>query len=271
MLQLLKPTILTIVLTAFISCSSDENKNLDPTKPTTKTILIPKKISAIENYFNIEKYTVEFNYTDDFLIANFVLKNNNKQIHTKAEYEDGKLARFYNDTSDTNNVAILNYNNKNQLIGMDTPHLPTMIFSYNTNNQVIETNIDHLLVSKYTYDTTGNIEKAKMVVTVPGQTAIEKRKFTYDDKNPPFKYTNYSFELDVSELLSEINFIYKPTNNPLTEESDNGGEADNLYNYKYEYTYNEYDFPITIKKITNSGKVLEERTYEYEVHIINID
>lgn len=270
-MQLFRQIALFSVLTTIFSCTSNDNKDIDPDNPTTKTILVPKKITAIENYFTTEKFTIDFNYTEDFLIADFTLKGSNKEIQTKAEYENGRLVKFYNDTNDTSNVATFNYNTENQLIGMDTPYLPTTIFSYNTENQVVETSIEQLLVSKYNYNSIGNIEKAKIAITAPGQSLIEQRKFTYDDKNTPFKYTNYSFELDVSDLTSEINFIYMPINNVLTEESDNGEDAENLYQFKYEYTYNKYDFPITIKKITNTGKILEERTYEYEVHVIEVE
>lgn len=276
MLRFLKPFAFVFVLTAFFSCSSDDNNNPgepDPLPdPETITVLLPKRVVAFEDYFAKEEYTIDLNYTEDFLLSGFTLETSkgDKQ-ETKAEYEEGKLIKFHNNISDPNSTVIFNYNDNNQLVGMEAAIMPTLHFSYNTNNQVAEASMDQLLVSTYQYNAVGNIEQAKIVITAPGQTVVEQRKFTYDNKNTPFKHTNYSFELDASELLSEINFIYKPIHNILTEKSDNGEDAENLYNYTYEYIYNDHDFPTTVRKITPSGKILEERIYEYEVHVIEVE
>lgn len=276
MLRFLKPITFAFVLTAFFSCSSDDNNNPgepDPLPdPETITVLLPKRVVAFEDYFAKEEYTIDLNYTEDFLLSGFTLENNkgDKQV-TKAEYEDGRLVKFHNNIGDPNSTVIFNYNDNNQLVGMEAAIMPTLHFSYNTNNQVAEASMDQLLVSTYQYNALGNIEQAKIVITAPGQTVVEQRKFTYDNKNTPFKHTNYSFELDASELLSEIDFIYKPIHNILTEESDNGEDAENLYNYTYEYIYNDHDFPTTVRKIIPSGKILEERIYEYEVHVIEVE
>lgn len=270
MLRFLNYLLITLTTIILFSCSSDDTKTPEKKSDNKviKTILLPKKITMTDNSYTTIHYTIDFKYTDDFLISGFILKTTGIELRSKAVYENGKLTHFHNNIDDSNATATLDYNDKNQITSISVPNTPSLRFIYNTKNQVIESNIDHIYKTNFSYDKKGNIEKAKMLITIPGQTEVEQRKYTYDDKNTPFNNTNYSFEVDTSDLFSDLNFIYKPMNNVLTEESDNEIGIDNLYKYKYEYTYNEYDFPITIKKITNSGKILEERTYEYEIHII---
>lgn len=269
MISLLRPLAFLLVLTSFMACTSDDTNPLDPDPdpaPEFTTLLLPKKITGIN-----EAYTIDFHYTDSFLLDNFTLKNDTGILQeAKAIYEQERLVTLYNHAPDENSAVSFSYNEDHQIVKIESENTPTISYTYNDKKQVTQSKIDHLLLSKYTFNALGTIEKSELIVTVPGQLMTKTHTYTYDEKNHPFQNTNYNFELNVSELLNYTNLVYVPSHNITKEYTVDPATGIETLLYTYEYQYNEYDYPVRIRKNDAAGTLLEERTYEYEIHQIEI-
>lgn len=242
-------SIVLLMFITFISCSENDNA---PLLPVATPVLVDKITSTV--YYGNESETSVHNYT---YIGNVLTKvssgpyrqefiyDNTKIIEVKL-YSNDILAKtstlIYNGdhmattitSGDYSEKADYNYNNNLSSITFSN-FSNAQWFNYQTNN--------------YTFTVENNISTKLKTVA---QANSSRSEFTYDTANNPMRDMNKYYRL-VTEFEG---FDPKNNNNPLTQTSFSPAESSIAVTYYYEYTYNENQFPVQIRRKSADGSLI---------------
>lgn len=251
------------------SCSTESVDNQE--EETTDSTLLKK---IVYNKGTSDEYTEVFNYIDGNKLKSVDAGDGYKNVYTYDEnnnlvkdefFESGKLIAS----------VVLEYNSDKKIAkytetffegsGLDDRQYEK-VFTYNNNDTIT----NEVYVN---YSNSGFELGWTETITLDGKNIAEilhdngyKITYKYDGKNNAFKNIH---SIEVLNILSENEFgsiIYGNTSNILTYVESDTSISDN-YNDKYEYTYNENNYPITCTYTSiygNGSEDIETIEYFYE-------
>jgi YD repeat-containing protein len=233
-----------ISLLIFTGCSSDDNSNGDNNQLTK---LKPSSYTVTES--DGDNWRLNFEYS-----GNLISKITTDYGTTITYNYDGdrliSLTTSQNGESETTNFIYEN----NRLVETRTDDLSDIYkFSYNNSGQVNKVNwiaAGNDNISFIKYDNRGNvIEYADDFSTI---------KFSYDDKNNPFK--NVFPQLDAGVWWPWYRSLI---NNQLEVSEKLAQESTFSTKYTYEYDFNENSFPTQRRQVRDDGTIGETVNYIY--------
>ncbi len=267
----LKHLLLLIFCVGLFNCETESTDPLEPEMETDNTLI--KRIvfneGTSDEYTEVYSYTDgnklmsvddgfgfknEFTYDGDFLVKDNAFINGELAASVDIVYNsDEKIASYTETFFEPSGLDDRKFRND---------------FTYNNDGTLTNKHYVNFSNSGFELDYTETI-----ILDGNGKNIIEisdnddyKVSYTYDDKNNAFKNIH---AIEVLNILGENEFgaiIYGNTNNIISL-VENGTPGSGLYNDKYEYTYNENNYPKTcIYKSSYDGvpEDIETLTFYYE-------
>ncbi len=250
--------VLILTFSVFVSCSKDNNS---------------------ENQLVIKKVTEEVFYSNssDVSIQTFIYENNK---FIKSIGSDGKYVCFVYDgdkITKTNRFSANNEFLKSTNLTYDGANLVKVesdngesrsVFFYQ-NGKLSRQEAGYIINSEYApsakleYSFDGNNNLVQVLNTSYYQNVTtSKSVYTYDDKNNPTKnmnkYLRLIFSTEGINGLSENNRVSQDSYFPISNTTPD--------KYKYEYIFNNDNYPTTIKRLTQSGRLISNTTIEYQIN-----
>lgn len=287
MKKFLKPTVLSLIALAILSCSSDDNKSNDDF--ITQDITVLRSIHD-SNYYKIKGESefklvstnlIEYNYNDITQLKNILstdtkmkVEGDKKQetkdiIEDEIQYgENGKIKSIKTTNKTEGEIIseiVFEYDENNRIIkSFDKVDKITEVFEYNTENLPVKSIISQegnptSDINVYKYEN-GNLISAEKLQSKEDEKDITY--FEYDNYNSPFKdmsVNNFSFEHDYVDGLS---YAYTVKNNILAYHSEYNKDK-----VEIKYNYNQQNYPIQAETIEvepsgNEFKTITKYTYQ---------
>jgi hypothetical protein len=263
----------TISIAVFaISCSSDETNTINSNRPSLSQasvrMLQIKKVTQLTYYSSVsfDMAETDFIYNGNRLIGLHTIDDMNRIYDSELLYNGLKIIQinqvengtpsdtthiFYNGNMISSTISDQNQNyrtdysfnngyissRRQYYIGNDVPELlGTVNFTYQSGNVVEE------------------VRSSAALGSVPSHIT-----YTYENKNNPTRGMNKYFQV----LFGNEGFDGLSRNNPITRSYYNEGNESNITTQDYQMVYNSDNFPINIKRFSNSGALISDTTIEY--------
>ncbi|MFH4965267.1 hypothetical protein V8G69_09720 [Gaetbulibacter sp. M235] len=252
----------TLCLT-FFACSTESTDTPEEENPADNTLL--KKI--IYNKGTVDEYSETYNYNGNKLIS-VVGTDGSEEWKNVYTYDDNDnlIKDDYFDADGHIASVVLEYNSENKIATYTETFLESSGLGDRKYKSVFTYNNDGTLTNKvYVSYSNSDFELGwTETITLNGKNIAEiaddegyKISYGYDDKNGMFKNIH---AIEVLNILSENEFgayIYGNTNNIVSYVESDTSISGN-YNDKYEYTYNEKNYPKTCIYTSQYGNGYED-------------
>ena len=267
----LKQILLIVLCSTLFNCETESTDTTDNSSNDDSTLI--KRI--VYNKDTSDEFTEIYNY-DGNKLTSIDLSDNSKYVYS---YDDNNnlVGENYFEEDELIVSIDIEYNTEDKIAtytetffepsGLDDRQYE-YIFTHNNDGTItnqIYVNYDNSDFELSRTETiTLNGENIASISDDDGYTI----SFTYDDKNNAFKNIH---AIEVLNILSENEFgafIYGNTNNITSYiESDDSSNSDDNFTDRFEYTYNEKNYPITniyTSQYGNEDADVETIEYFYE-------
>lgn len=262
----LKQVLLFTLCITFFGCSSESDGEPNPNPDSEDSTLIKR---IVYNGGTEYEYTETFNY-DGNKLTSLDYGDDTKNIYT---YNNGNLVKDdYFLEGILQASTSLQYNSNGKLSTyIETFYEASGLGDRKYKHNIVYNNDDTITNEVYVsfsgsdfeLDYTETITLNKKNITKIADNEENEINYSYDTKNGVFKNI---YAIEVLNILSENEFgalIYGNTNNVTSYIESDSDSSDN-YNDRYEYVYNDKDYPKTGIYTSEYGTIDEDiETLEY--------
>jgi len=263
--QKLKKLLLIIAVLLAVSCSSD-----DSVEAVSQQVLVIKKIVETQYYSggDFQDIIRDFTYENEQLVFQKMTIPSETYPHdyiTKYIYEGEKVIQtidYIDEEERFSKTYVYDGDFMKQIIPNERAGIQTD-FTYT--NGVLASAVSGYFVNEHyvwTGETSFNFISGNLAdKTVESNSTISpvtKTNYRFDNKKNPGKFMNkslrYLFSKDGFDLMSQNNVVSsQEESTAVYPQSD-----------RYEIIYNEYDYPVEIKRIDNEGNLNSKIKIEYQ-------
>lgn len=265
-MKLYKNTLVSFLAFMVLACSNDDNGL------NRESDLLLKKVTQSISSFD-EDVVTTYTYEDNKPIKiHRYLGKNSDELSEEIIYDNDKPVRVsYYQNDELFKYALISYNDENisevNVYSVEDKHLSYSVFSYVDNKLFKQETYgksydsdDFVLYNIISYTHSFNNIKTIDSENLYGLNTPAKRSInlTLDDKNHFYKNANFYYK-----ILSARNDYGVNSNNVLTETFEIDNNPQSVYTYRYQYEYNEFNFPTTARKYDSQGVLVSTILFEY--------